>query len=208
MDSKPLMHFVGSLEGKLMRKFLLTLAVLATASPVWAVTMAQWASTPIVSGDKTFTLNSTNITNTSVNVLVQDLGASHELNLSNLTGITSNFTVNFTISVNSGPNVIHQGAVTANKYSLSSGNAPSVTTWNPGAFSDSLVGTGNGSVHTFDATSVTINTSATISSSARLSNITYGITQIDPTAVPEPSTFVLGGLGVLGLVFARRRAGR
>lgn len=189
-----------------MKKFLLSLAILAVASPAWAVTIADWSKNPIVSGDKTFTLNSTTITDTNVNVLVQDLGVSHELNLSNLTGITSNFHINFTVTVSSGPNVISQAAVTQNKYSLSPNNGSSLTTWTPGAYTDALTGTANGSVHNFNTTSITVDTDTTIDSNSRLSNITYGFTQTDPTAVPEPSTFVLGGLGVLGLVLARRRS--
>jgi len=189
-----------------MKKFLLSLAILAVASPAWAETIADWNQTPIVSGDKTFTLISTDITDTNVNVLVQDLGTSHELNLSNLTGITSNFNINFTITVNSGPNVIAQGAVTQNKYSLSPNDGVTVTNWTPGAFSDTVTGTGNGALNNFNTTSVTVSTAATIDTDSRLSNITYGFTQTDPTAVPEPSTFVLGGLGVLGLVLARRRS--
>jgi len=186
------------------KKFLLTLAVLAMGTPAWAVTIADWSSTPIVSGDKTFTLNSTNITDTNVTVNVQDLGVAHQLNLANLAGITStaNFSLNFTVTVNSGPNTITGANVTQNPFLT--GLPVTTTDWATGAFSDTLTGSQTGTVHPFSTTSLIVDTTAsTLDGSNRLSNLTYSFVQTAP--VPEPSTFVLCGLGLVGLVAARRR---
>jgi len=187
-----------------MKKFLLSLAILAAASPAWAVSIADWSATPIVSGDKTFTLNSTDITDTNVAVNVQDFGSAHQLNLANLAGVTSDFHLNFTVTVSTGPNKIDSANVTQNVFLT--GTPSSTTDWASGTYTDTLTGSDTGAVHAFDTTSLTIDTdSQGLAAGNTLSNITYSFTQATPPAVPEPGTLVLAGLGFAGLVIARRR---
>jgi len=191
-----------------MKKFLMTLVVLASASPAFAVTVAQWSSTPIVSGDKTFTLGSSSgLGDAQVDVNVVDNGLLHSLNLSGLSNTSNNFTLTFTVSVNSGNNTIKTTRVSQNDV-LGNATGGSTTTTNPGSFSDTLNGTQAGTARNQAAgvTSVTFaTTSFGVNGSNFLSNITYDLIQQAGPAVPEPSTFVLCGLGVVGLVAARRR---
>jgi hypothetical protein len=55
-----------------------------------------------------------------------------------------------------------------------------------------------------NVTSVTFDTTGSLSGTDRLQNMSWRITQAEP--VPEPSTFALAGLAVVGLVITRRRA--
>jgi hypothetical protein len=164
-----------------MKKFLLSLAIVAMASPAWAVTIASWSTTPIVDGDKTYTLNSaTGLSDQNVDVQVVDNGLVHSLNLSGLNNTANNFSLNFTVSINSGSNTLSLTQVgTLNSY-----------------------GTTNTQI-TFDTTS------SGVDGSNFLSNITYDVLQsLPPNPVPEPGTFVLAGLGIAGLVLARRRSAK
>ena len=189
-----------------MKKFLLSLAILAAASPAWAVSISDWQQAPIVSGDKTFTLNSTDITDINVAVNVQDFGFSHQLNLSNLAGVTSDFNLNFTVTVSTGPNKISSANVTQNVFLT--GTPSSTTDWASGTYFDTLTGSDTGPVNAFDTTSLTIDTASQgLAAGNTLSNITYSFTQTNPT-VPEPGTLVLAGLGFAGLVIARRRTAK
>ena len=191
-----------------MKKFLLSLAVLAVASPVYAVTASNWLATPIVAGDKTFTLNSyTGLDDDSINITAVDNGLTHSLNLAGLNNTSNNFTLNFTVTVNSGTNTISQSRVSQNDVlGNSTGGTTTLTTV---GFSDTISqsGTGNTNNHTDGTTSVTFDTqSFGVDGANFLSNLTYDVVQITPPAIPEPSTFALAGLAVAGLVFARRRA--
>lgn len=193
-----------------MKKFLLSLALVAMATPAWAVTVANWASNPIVSGDKTYTLNSSSgLGDPNVDVAVVDNGLVHSLNLSGLSTTSSNFSLNFTVAINSGTNVIDKTRVSQNDV-LGNATAGSITdTTGGGTFQDNLAGTAVGPTNTHSAgtTSVTFDVNSYgVDATNFLSNITFDVLQAAPPAVPEPSTFALAGLAVVGLVIARRRA--
>ncbi len=192
-----------------MKKFVLSLALLAFSTPAWAaITIADWATTPIVSGDKTFTL----ISETGLNVAGVEVSPSvppvfggllHSLDINGLQNVAGNFSLSFKVTVNSGTNKIKSTRVSQNDI-LGNTTAGSTTTTNPGAFSDTLNGTAAGitRVQAPDITEVTFSTSTFgISAGNALSTLTYDVLQ-----TPEPSTFVLAGLAVAGLVIARRRA--
>jgi len=195
-----------------MKKFLLSLAILAVASPAWAVTIADWNQTPIVSGDKTYTLNSASgLGDAAVDVNVVDNGLVHSLNLSGLNNTSNNFSLNFTVAVTSGPNAIVKSRISQNDV-LGNTTAGTTNLSNPGAFGDTLNGTQQGTLNSYASTntSVTFDTiSFGVDGSNFLSNITYDVLQaVPPPAVPEPGTFVLAGLGIAGLVIARRRSAK
>ena len=193
-----------------MKKFVLTLSLLAMASPAWAVTVADWAANPIVSGDKTYTLNSASgLTDPAVDVNVVDNGLVHSLNLSGLNNTSNNFALNFTVSINSGPNVIKNSRISQNDVLGNATAGTSNVTTGGGTYNDNLPGTAQGNVNTHGVTSITFDTTSSgVDGSNFLSNITYDLTQETPPppGIPEPSTFALAGLAVAGLVFARRRA--
>jgi len=191
-----------------MKKFLLSLAVLAVASPAFANTAASWLATPIVAGDKTYTLNSyTGLDDASVSITAVDNGLTHSLNLAGLNNTSNNFTLNFTVTVNSGTNTISQSRISQNDVAgNTTGGTNNLTTV---GFSDTInqTGTGNYNNHTAGTTSVTFDTqSFGVDGANFLSNLTYDVVQISAPPIPEPSTFALAGLAVAGLVFARRRA--
>jgi hypothetical protein len=192
-----------------MKKFLLTLSLLAMASPAWAITIAQWTGNPIVSGDKTYTLNSASgLTDAAVDVNVVDNGLVHSLNLSGLNNTANNFGLNFTVTVNSGPNVIKDSRISQNDVSGNTTGGTANVTTGGGVYNDDLLGTAVGNVNLHGTTSITFDTTSSgVDASNFLSNITYDVTQeTPPPVIPEPSTFALAGLAVAGLVFARRRA--
>ena len=194
-----------------MKKFVLTLSLLAMASPAWAVTVSYWASNPIVQGDKTYTLNSASgLTDPAVDVNVVDNGLVHSLNLSGLNNTSNNFALNFTVTVNSGSKVIKNSRISQNDViGNTTGGTTNVTTGG-GTYTDTLFGTQTGNVNTHGVTAVTFDTTSSgVNASNFLSNITYDLTQEippPPPGIPEPSTFALAGLAVAGLVIARRRA--
>ena len=192
-----------------MKKFVLTLTLLALASPAWALTVADWALNPIVSGDKTYTLNSASgLTDPAVAVNVVDNGLVHSLNLSGLNNTSNNFALNFTVTVNSGPNVIKDSRISQNDVSGNTTGGTANVTTGGGVYNDNLLGTAVGNVNLHGTTSITFDTTSSgVDGSNFLSNITYDVTQeTPPPVIPEPSTFALAGLAVAGLVFARRRA--
>jgi hypothetical protein len=193
-----------------MKKFLLTLSLLAMASPAWAITIAQWTGNPIVSGDKTYTLNSASgLTDAAVDVNVVDNGLVHSLNLSGLNNTANNFGLNFTVTVNSGPNVIKNSRISQNDVIGNTTAGTTNLTTGGGSYTDNLLGTQTGNVNTHGVTSITFDTTSSgVDGSNFLSNITYDLTQETPPppGIPEPSTFALAGLAVAGLVIARRRA--
>jgi hypothetical protein len=192
-----------------MKKFVLTLTLLALASPAWALTVADWAANPIVSGDKTYTLNSASgLTDPAIAVNVVDNGLVHSLNLSGLNNTSNNFGLNFTVTVNSGPNVIKDSRISQNDVSGNTTGGTANVTTGGGVYNDDLLGTAVGNVNLHGTTSITFDTTSSgVDASNFLSNITYDVTQeTPPPVIPEPSTFALAGLAVAGLVFARRRA--
>jgi hypothetical protein len=192
-----------------MKKFVLTLTLLALASPAWALTVADWAANPIVSGDKTYTLNSASgLTDPAIAVNVVDNGLVHSLNLSGLNNTSNNFALNFTVTVNSGPNVIKDSRISQNDVSGNTTGGTANVTTGGGVYNDNLLGTAVGNVNLHGTTSITFDTTSSgVDASNFLSNITYDVTQeTPPPVIPEPSTFALAGLAVAGLVFARRRA--
>ena len=193
----------------LMKKFLLSLALVAFATPAWAgTTIAQWASNPIISGDKTYTL----ISQSGLDVAGVEAsdsippafgGLLHSLDINGLQNISGNFSLSFKVTINSGSNTIKSTRVSQNDI-LGNVTAGSTTLTNPGAFTDTLNGTQAGLTRAQGAgvTEVTFSTSTFgIASGNALSTLTYDVLQ-----TPEPSTFALAGLAVAGLVFARRRA--
>jgi len=189
-----------------MKKFLLSLALLAIASPAYAVTAADWLANPIVTGDKTFTLNSyTGLDHASVDITAVDNGLVHSLNVGGLNGTANNFTLNFTVTVSSGSNTISASRVSQND--VFGNTTAGSTTLTTGGYSDTLNGSTAGPInsHTPGTTSITFDTASFgVNGSNFLSNITYDVQQV--AGVPEPSTFALAGLAVVGLVIARRRA--
>jgi len=194
-----------------MKKFLLSLAVLALTSPAFAapVSIATWSAAPIVAGDKTFTyVSHTGLLDPSILVDANDLGLSHSLNLTNLGPESSNFTLNFTITVNAPPNKIIGTRVSENDV-IGNTTAGSTTITSSGAttYSDTLVQSQQGPINPWNyVTSVDFAVSSNgIDGANRLSNMTFDVVQGTPP-VPEPSTFALAGLAVVGLVIARRRA--
>jgi hypothetical protein len=192
-----------------MKKFVLTLSLLAMASPAWALTVADWAANPIVSGDKTYILNSASgLTDPAVAVSVVDNGLVHSLNLSGLNNTSNNFALNFTVTVNSGPNVIKDSRISQNDVLGNTTAGTTNVTTGGGTYTDVLAGTQTGNVNNHGVTSITFDTiSSGVDGSNFLSNITYDLNQeTPPPVIPEPSTFALAGLAVAGLVFARRRA--
>jgi hypothetical protein len=199
-----------------MKKFLLSLALVAFATPAWAgVTIAQWIANPIISGDKTYTLLSESGLNVAGVEAADSIppafgGLLHSLDINGLQNISGNFSLSFKVTINSGTNTIKSTRVSQNDI-LGNTTAGSTTTTNPGAFTDTLNGTDAGLTHNQGAgvTEVTFSTSSFgISSGNALSTLTYDVLQQTPPppAIPEPSTFALAGLAVAGLVFARRRA--
>jgi len=194
-----------------MKKFLLSLAVLALTSPAFAapITIADWSASPIVAGDKTFTyVSHTGLLDSNIRVDANDLGLSHSLNLTGLGPESSNFTLNFNISVNAPPQKIVGTRVSENDV-IGNSTAGSTTITSSGAtsYTDTLVQSQQGPINPWNyVSSVAFAvTSNGIDASNRLSNMTFDVVQGTP-AVPEPSTFALAGLAVVGLVIARRRA--
>ncbi|HBH54288.1 MAG TPA: hypothetical protein DDY91_20580 [Planctomycetaceae bacterium] len=198
-----------------MKKFLLSLAIVAMASPAWAVTIAAWSTTPIVDGDKTYTLNSaTGLSDQNVDVQVVDNGLVHSLNLSGLNNTANNFSLNFTVSINSGSNYIAKSRISQNDVlGNSTAGTSNTSTGNAGGpFTDNLSLTQVGTLNSYGTTNTQITfdtTSSGVDGSNFLSNITYDVLQaLPPNPVPEPGTFVLAGLGIAGLVLARRRSAK
>ena len=198
-----------------MKKFLLSLAIVAMASPAWAVTIAAWSTNPIVDGDKTYTLNSaTGLSDQNVDVQVVDNGLVHSLNLSGLNNTANNFSLNFTVSINSGSNYIAKSRISQNDVlGNSTAGTSNTSTGNAGGpFTDNLSLTQVGTLNSYGTTNTQITfdtTSSGVDGSNFLSNITYDVLQsLPPNPVPEPGTFVLAGLGIAGLVLARRRSAK
>jgi len=198
-----------------MKKFLLSLAIVAMASPAWAVTIAAWSTNPIVDGDKTYTLNSaTGLSDQNVDVQVVDNGLVHSLNLSGLNNTANNFSLNFTVSINSGSNYIAKSRISQNDVlGNSTAGTSNTSTGNAGGpFIDNLILTQVGTLNSYGTTNTQITfdtTSSGVDGSNFLSNITYDVLQsLPPNPVPEPGTFVLAGLGIAGLVLARRRSAK
>jgi len=195
-----------------MKKLLLSLAVLALATPAMAapLTIADWAAAPIVAGDKTFTyVSHTGLLDSNIRVDANDLGLSHSLNLTGLGPEDSNFTLNFTITVNTPPQKIIGTRVSENDV-IGNSTAGSTTIASSGAtsYTDTLIQSQQGPINPWnyvDTVAFAVSSSG-IDAGNRLSNMTFDVVQGQPPVIPEPSTFALAGLAVAGLVIARRRA--
>jgi hypothetical protein len=192
-----------------MKKFLLSLALVVIASPAWAapITIAAWSASggDIVAGDKTFTyISSSGLTDSNIRVEATDLGYTHQFNLSNLSGVTGAFNLQFSVTVNSGSNTIVGTRVSQNDVS-GAAQTSNIQTSGATSYTDVLTATQGGPDNAFpNVTTVIFNTSTvTLDGSNRLQNMSWRVSQ---ASIPEPSTFALAGLAVVGLVIARRRA--
>jgi hypothetical protein len=192
-----------------MKKFLLSLALVVIASPAWAapITIAAWSASggDIVAGDKTFTyISSSGLTDSNIRVEATDLGYTHQFNLSNLSGVTGAFNLQFSVTVNSGSNTIVGTRVSQNDVS-GAAQTSNIQTSGATSYTDVLTATQGGPDNAFpNVTTVIFNTSTvTLDGSNRLQNMSWRVSQ---ASIPEPSTFALAGLAVVGLVITRRRA--
>jgi len=190
-----------------MKKFLMSLALVVISTPAWAapITIAQWQAADIVAGDKTFHyISSSGLTDSNIRVEGTDLGFTHQFNLSNLSGVSSAFNLQFSVTVNSGTNKIIGTRVSQNDVS-GAAKTSNIQTSGATTYTDALTATQGGPDNAFPkVSSVTFNTSTTtLDGSNRLQNMSWRVTQ---AAIPEPSTFALAGLAAVGLVIARRRA--
>ena len=192
-----------------MKKFLLSLALVVISTPAWAapITIAQWQAADIVAGDKTFHyISSSGLTDSAIRVEGTDLGYTHQFNLSNLSGVTGAFNLKFSVTVNGGTSRIIGTRVSQNDVS-GAAKTSSIQTSGATSYTDVLTATQGGPDNAFPmVTSVNFDTSSmTLDGSNRLQNMSWRVTQAE-SVVPEPSTFALAGLAVVGLVIARRRA--
>ena len=195
-----------------MKKFLLSLALVALASPAFAaaISVDDWAAlgaTGIVAGDKTFVYHgSTYLLGTAATVEAADLGIVHQLNLANLGTVQSGFALDFQVSVNGTAFKISQTFVSQN-HAAGSPTSSTVSASGATSYTDNLTATQPGAHNAWSMVdAVDFQTTGTTSATDILTNVTYTITQTAVPPVPEPSTFALAGLAVAGLVFARRRA--
>jgi hypothetical protein len=190
-----------------MKKFLLSLALVVIASPAWAapITIADWQAGDIVAGDKTFTyINAGGLDDSNIRVEATDLGYTHQFNLSNLSGVSGPFFLQFAVTVNGGTAKIVGTRVSQNDVS-GAASTTNIQTSGATSYTDNLTATQGGPDNAFpNVTSVTFDTTGSLSGTDRLQNMSWRITQAEP--VPEPSTFALAGLAVVGLVITRRRA--
>jgi hypothetical protein len=192
-----------------MKKFLLSLALVVIASPAWAapITIAAWSASggDIVAGDKTFTyISSSGLTDSNIRVEATDLGYTHQFNLSNLSGVSGPFFLQFAVTVNGGTAKIVGTRVSQNDVS-GAAQTSNIQTSGATSYTDVLTATQGGPDNAFpNVTTVIFNTSTvTLDGSNRLQNMSWRVSQ---ASIPEPSTFALAGLAVVGLVIARRRA--
>jgi len=187
-----------------------TLILLAGQASAAPISVSQW--TDLVVGDKTYTkiANSANINGSDVEAVFAN--PTYSLNLSNLSTVTTNFTLDYSIAI-SGPLFFNLVRTSQNDILGNTTAGSTVEVFSDAfatlLFSDNLIQTDAAPAHFFAGNLNKIwvrYTSTGVDGSNSLSNMTTDVTQRERlTAVPEPSSLVLCGLAAVGLVVARRR---